>query len=168
MNYFNSTFRIKPDAKRLGHSAKPMKRSGKLRPVRKTREGTDAKLKQGMTKVLSKYVQLRDPLCMVCEFNESDQAGHLFHRDMPSVEFDPRNVWGICGPCNFRHETEPQPMHDAVLIRIGERSYADLCDLANNHKVKLGRIELEILLAELIDKIESQTGKKWKRKGKAA
>ena len=35
MNYFNSTFRIKPGAKTLARSTKPMKRSGKLRPVRK-------------------------------------------------------------------------------------------------------------------------------------
>lgn len=148
----NSNFRIKPDAK-------PMKRGGRLRPVRKTRDGSDAKLKQDMTKILSKYVQLRDPICIVCEFNESTQAGHLFHRDMPSVEFDPRNVWGICGPCNFRHETVPQPMHDAVLLRIGERAYADLCDLAHNHKVKLGSVELEILFSELSEKVREQTAK---------
>lgn len=162
--YHNSTFRIKETAKRLAPSTKEMKRSGKLRPVRKTREGSDARLKQDMTQALSEYARLRDPICIVCERRPSEHGGHLFHRDMPSVEFDPRNVWGICAPCNYYNEDHPQPMHDAVLIRIGERAYADLCDLANNHKVKLGRIELEILLAELIDKIESQTGKKWKRK----
>lgn len=154
--FHNSTFKIKEDAKRLQPSTKPMKRGKRLRPIRKTREGSDAKLKQDMTKVLSEYVQLRDPFCIVCEFNESTQAGHLFHRDMPSVEFDPRNVWGICGPCNFKHETVPQPMHDAVLMRIGERSYADLCDLANDHKVKLAPIELEILFSELSEKVREQ------------
>lgn len=159
--YWNSTFKIRPDAPQ-------MKRGGKLRPIRKTREGSDARLKQDMTKALSEYARLRDPTCIVCERRPSEHGGHLFHRDMPSVEFDPRNVWGVCAGCNFAHETNGQPMHDAVLIRIGERSYADLSDLANNHKVKLGRIELEILLTELIDKIEGQTGKKWKRKNSIA
>jgi hypothetical protein len=62
-------------------------------------------------------------------------------------------------------------MRDAVFMRLGERSFADLSDLANNHKMKLGRIELEILLSELIEKVEDQTGIKLrgttKRKGKA-
>lgn len=159
MNYWNSTFEIKSGAKSLARSTKPMKRGKRLRPVRKTEKGSDARLKQDLTKALSKYVRMRDPLCIVCEFNESTQAGHLFHRDMPSVEFDPRNVWGICGPCNFNHETKPQPMHDAVLMRIGEREYADLCELANNHKVKLGRAELEILLSELTEKVKTQTAR---------
>lgn len=150
--YHNSTFRIKPDAKQ-------MKRGGRLRPIRKTREGSDAKLKQDLTRVLSVYVRLRDPTCIVCESADSEHGGHLFHRDMPSVEFDPRNVWGICGPCNFRHETEPQPMHDAVLLRLGERSYDDLCTLANNHKIKLGRDELEILFSELSEKVRNQTAR---------
>lgn len=141
-------------------NSKSLQRGGRLRRVRKTRPESDARLKQDLTKALSKYVQLRDPVCIVCEFNESTQAGHLFHRDMPSVEFDPRNVWGICSNCNFNHETNGQPMHDAVLIRIGERAYADLCDLANNHKVKLGRDELEILFSELTERIENQTGKR--------
>lgn len=157
--YHNSTITIKPDHKRLRPSDKPMKRTGKLRPIRKTREGTDAKVKQDLTKVLSRYVQLRDPFCVVCELNDSTQAGHLYHRDMPSVEFDVRNVWGICGLCNFRHETVPQPMHDAVLMRLGERSYADLTELANNHKFKLGPIELRILLSELAEKVREQTAK---------
>lgn len=159
VNYFNSTFRIKPGAARLQRSTKPMKRGGKLRPIRKVEPGTDADVKQKLTKVLSKYVQLRDPICTVCQFNESTQAGHLFHRDMPSVEFDPRNVWGICGPCNFRHETEPQPMHDKVLKRLGERSYADLCELAHNHKLKLTSIEIGLLLSELTEKVKNQTAR---------
>jgi len=139
-----------------------MKRGGRLRPIRKTDPESDARLKQDLTKVISKYAQLRDPICIVCRFNESTQAGHLFHRDMPSVEFDPRNVWGICGPCNFRHETEPGPMRAAVLARIGEESFADLERLANDHKMKLGTNELELLLSELGEKVEDQTGKKFK------
>lgn len=166
-NYHNSTIPIRPDARGLQRSTKPMKRSGKLRPVRKTRPGTDARLKQDMTWVLSKYARLRDPICIVCENANSQHGGHLWHRDMPSVEFDVRNVWGVCANCNYHHEDHPQPMHDAVLMRIGERAYADLCDLAHNSKVKLGRIELEILMSELIEKIEDQTGKKL-RKRKAA
>lgn len=158
-NYFNSTFSIKPGAKGLQRSSQPMKQGGKLRPIRKTEPGSIARLKQDLTKVLSKYVRLRDPLCIVCGRNESDQAGHLFHRDMPSVEFDPRNVWGICGPCNFRHETVPQPMHNAVLMRLGERSYADLCELAHNHKMKLSPIELDLLFSELTEKVKNQTAR---------
>lgn len=149
MNYWNSTFQIKPDAK-------PMKRSGRLRPVRKTEKGSDARLKQDLTKVLSEYVQMRDPLCIVCKLRPSSQAGHLFHRDMPSVEFDPRNVWGICAPCNYHHEDHPQPMTDAVFKRLGERAFDDLATLAHNHKYKLGRVELEILFAELTAKVEEQ------------
>lgn len=159
--YFNSTFRIKEDAPR-------MKRGGKMRPIRKTHPESDARLKQDLTKVLSKYVRLRDPICIVCENARSTQAGHFFHRDTPSVEFHPRNVWGICSDCNFRHETNGQPMRDAVLMRLGERSFADLTDLANNHKMKLGRIELEILLSELIEKIEDQTGIKLRGRKRTA
>lgn len=158
-NYFNSTFRVKPGAKLLQRSTKPMKRTGKLRPVRKTKPGTDARLKQDLTKMLSKYVRLRDPICIVCGFNESTQAGHLFHRDMPSVEFDPRNVWGICGPCSYHHEDHPDPMHNAVRRRLGERSYADLFELAHNHKMKLQRDELELLLSELTEKVKNQTAR---------
>lgn len=152
IGYFhNSTFKIRPDAKQ-------MKRGGRLRPIRKTHPDSDAKLKQDLTKVLSKYVRLRDPVCIVCRNARSSQAGHFFHRDMPSVEFDPRNVWGICSDCNQKHETNGQPMREAVLARLGERSFADLTEMANNHKLKLGRNELEILLSELIEKVEDQTG----------
>lgn len=156
-HYYNSTFKIREDAKRLRRSQKPMKRSSRLRPIRKTREGSDARLKQDLTKALSIYVQMRDPICIVCGRRRSSQAGHLFHRDMPSVEFDPRNVWGICSPCNYRHETEPHHMRDQVFQRLGERGFDDLCTLAHDHKMKLGRAELELLLAELTEKIEDQT-----------
>lgn len=145
-NYWNSTIRIKPDAKR-------MKRGGRLRPIRKTAPGTDSRLKQDLTKLVSKYVRLRDPVCIVCEVNKSENAGHLFHRDAPSVEFDLRNVWGSCAPCNLNHEATPQPMHDAVLLRLGEREYADLCELAHNHKVKYTRLELEALYLEISERL---------------
>lgn len=35
MNYHNSTFKIREDAKRLQRSTKPMKRGKRLRPIRK-------------------------------------------------------------------------------------------------------------------------------------
>lgn len=131
----------------------PMKRTGRLRPIRKTRPDSDARLKQNLTKVLSRYVRQRDPICIVDQRRPSTQAGHLWHRDMPSVEFDLRNVWGVCSECNYANETNPQPMHDAVLMKLGEREYADLAELAHNSKVKLGRIELEILYSELREKV---------------
>lgn len=132
----------------ITQSLTPMKRGGRLRPIRKTRPGSDARLKQELTKLLSRYVRQRDPVCIVCERSPSTDASHLWHRDMPPTEFNPLNVWGCCHPCNMNHETKPQPMHDAVLMRIGERAYADLADLAHNSKVKLGRDELEILVSE--------------------
>lgn len=155
-HYWNSTFRVKPDAKRLQPSTKQMKRSGPLRPMRKAREGSDARLKQKLTKVLSIYVRMRDPICVVCRKRRSTQAGHYFHRDMSSVEFDPRNVYGICGPCNERHETENHHMREQVFMRLGERMFDDLCTLANDHKMKLGTIELELLLSELTERIREQ------------
>lgn len=162
---FNSTIERRTPLKRGSKSLKrsamkpsqtPMKRSGKLRPIRKTEPGSDARLKQDLTKALSIYVRMRDPLCIVCEERDSEHGGHLFHRDMPSVEFDPRNVWGCCARCNFNHETNGQPMHDAVLTRLGERAYDDLCTLAHNHKMKLGTIELQLLLSELKERIREQ------------
>ena len=161
-NYWNSSFQIRADAKRLKsktslkRSTEPMKRSGKLRPIRKVDARSDAKLKRDLTKVLSIYVRMRDPICIVCQQRSSEHGGHLYHRDMPSVEFDPRNVWGVCAPCNYHHEDHPQPMHDAVLKRLGERAYDDLRTLANDHKMKLGRIELEILFSELSERIAEQ------------
>ena len=137
-------------------STVPMKRSGPLRPIRKTAPGSDARLKQKLTKALSIYVRMRDPVCIVCSRRRSTQAGHYFHRDTPSVEFDPRNVWGICSPCNERHETENHHMRDQVFMRLGERGFDDLCTLANNHKMKLGTIELELLLSELTERIREQ------------
>jgi len=53
-------------------------------------------------------------------------------------------------------------MRDAVLARLGEASFADLTELANNHKVKLSTNELEILLSELVEKIGDQTGVKFR------
>lgn len=131
---------------------RPMKRSGRLRPIRKTRLGSDARLKQDLTKLLSRYVRQRDPVCIVCERRPSTDCSHLWHRDMPPTEFNPRNVWGCCHPCNMAHETKPQPMHDAVLMRIGERAYADLAELAHSN-LKLTRTELEILVSELKEKV---------------
>lgn len=153
--YYNSTFQIKEDAPQ-------MKRSGRLNPIRKTDPESDARLKQDLTIVLSKYVRLRDPICIVCKRAPSEHGGHYFHRDMPSVEFDQRNVWGVCAPCNYRHETNQEPMRMAVLARIGEASFADLEQLANDHKMKLGRNELELLLSELVEKVEDQTGVKFR------
>lgn len=140
----------------MARSTAPMKRTGRLRPVRKTEPGSDARVKQDLTTVVSLYVRMRDPICVICESRPSVHGGHLFHRDMPSVEFDLRNVWGSCAPCNYAHETKPQPMHDAVLMRLGEREYADLCERANDHKFKLGSVELHQLLGELTERIREQ------------
>jgi hypothetical protein len=53
-------------------------------------------------------------------------------------------------------------MRDAVLARLGERAFNDLETLAHDSTMKLKRIELELLLSELVEKVEGQTGKKLK------
>lgn len=139
----------------MARSTVPMKRSGRLRPVRKVLPGSDAKVKQLLTRAVSVYARMRHPDCIVCG-NPSEHGAHLFHRDMPSVEFDLRNVWGCCARCNYYHEDHPQPMHDAVLMLLGEREYHDLCERANDHKFKLTSIQLTQHLSELLELIKEQ------------
>jgi hypothetical protein len=126
-------------------------RGGKLRPRRKCLPGSEADIKQRLTILFSLYIRQRDPFCIICGRPSTD-ASHLWHRDMPPTEFDVENVWGCCHNCNMAHETKPQPMHDAVFKRLGERRYADLADRSHS-QTKLTYIELTILYEEIERKV---------------
>lgn len=60
---------------------------------------------------------------------------------MPPTEFDLLNLNTLCHKCNGRHEYDPQPYRDYMLLMLGERKYHDLAQKAHA-QTKVGYVEL--------------------------
>jgi len=111
-----------------------------------TRKGWVRKL----DKLVGDIVKARDGRCIVCGTTENLTSGHLFSRVAYSTRWDLDNVYAQCRNCNFRHESDPYPMMEAVkkihspkLIEHLHRKYV------TPHKYKT--FELEELYNELSD-----------------
>lgn len=142
MHRWNSSFRVKDSHARLRRTRALVAKQKSLRAKRKVMTGSEAQMKQDLTVYFAAFIRNRDPHCIICG-QPTTEAAHLWHRDMPRTEFDPENVWGNCHDCNSRNEYAPQPMRDAVFLRLGERGYDDLANRAHDQKFKLGYAELE-------------------------
>lgn len=109
----------------------------------KPRRDSERFIKGELTENCSLIIRLRMPFCCLCGENNwwLLQAGHYWHRDMPPTEFDLLNLNTLCKKCNDRHEYDPQPYRDYMLLTLGERGYADLADKAHS-QTKIGYVEL--------------------------
>jgi hypothetical protein len=136
---YNSTFRVKDSKLKRGGK---LNKRGRLRSVRKVEHGSEVWLKQIITRGFSEFIRERDPFCFCGK--PSEHAGHFYHRSIPILEFDPRNVIGICAADNYAHESNPEPMRAAMLARFGEDVMEELKVLSWDHK-KLTYSELETL-----------------------
>lgn len=131
------------------------------KPSRKT-------LVRKLDALVKQIVIARDGKCIVCGTTQNLTPGHLFSRVAYSTRWDLDNVYAQCLNCNFRHESDPYPMTEAVkerhLLYIKQR-YANtsipdvdgwLEDLHREyvtpHKYKT--YELAELLDELTDTFE--------------
>lgn len=67
-----------------------------------------------LDKLVSQIVIARDSRCIVCGTTKNLTCGHLFSRVAYSTRWDLDNVYAQCLSCNFRHESDPLPMFQAV------------------------------------------------------
>lgn len=65
--------------------------------------------------LVKQIVVARDGKCIVCGTTKNLTPGHLFSRVAYSTRWDLDNVYAQCLNCNFRHESDPYPMTQAVL-----------------------------------------------------
>ena len=84
-----------------------------------TRKGWVRKL----DKLLGVIVKERDGKCIVCGTTQNLTPGHLFSRIAYSTRWDLDNVYAQCLNCNFRHESDPYPMFEAVQENIGGKVF---------------------------------------------
>jgi 5-methylcytosine-specific restriction endonuclease McrA len=130
-----------------------------------TRKGWVRKL----DKLVKEIVIARDGMCIVCGTTSNLTPGHLFSRVAYSTRWDLDNVYAQCLNCNFRHESDPYPMTEAVkkifssdIVDIIHRKYVtphkyktyELEELYNDLSKRLGTLkDLHIRVAD----IEMQT-----------
>jgi 5-methylcytosine-specific restriction endonuclease McrA len=126
----------------------------------KPRRDSDRDIKQELTKLCSLITRLRMPYCCLCAENNWNvlEAAHFWHRDMPPTEFDLTNLSTCCRVCNQRHEYDPQPYRDYMLLTLGERGYADLADKAHA-QTKVGYVELLELREQMRLTLEEEKAK---------
>lgn len=109
----------------------------------KPRRDSERAIKAELTTLVSQITRLRQPYCCLCGNNNWHvlEAGHFWHRAMPPTEFDLLNLNTLCHECNGRHEYDPQPYRDHMLLMMGERNYHDLAQLAHSSQ-KIGYVAL--------------------------
>jgi len=73
--------------------------------------------------LVKQIVISRDGKCIVCGTTQNLTPGHLFSRVAYSTRWDLDNVYAQCLNCNFRHESDPYPMMEAVKKLAG--TYGD-------------------------------------------
>jgi hypothetical protein len=64
--------------------------------------------------IVKEIVIARDGRCIVCGTRSNLTPGHLFSRVAYSTRWDLDNVYAQCLSCNFRHESDPYLMMEAV------------------------------------------------------
>ena len=136
---FNSTFRV---SKPYQLKRSSLKGGKKPRSIRKVEKGSEAWLKQLITRGFSEFIRARDPFCYCGQ--PSTENGHYFSRSIPATEYDEENCLGSCSPCNQKHESDKEPMKQALIARIGEERFAELERRSWDHG-KLTYSELEEL-----------------------
>lgn len=128
---------------------------------KKPRRDSERQIKQELTRTCSMITRLLNPYCVLCGENNWSQleAGHFWHRDMPPTEFDLDNLNTLCRDCNQRHEYDPQPYRDYMLLTLGERGFHDLAQKAHA-QTKVGYVELldmrermELLLTQVKERV---------------
>lgn len=109
----------------------------------KPRRDSERAIKAELATLVSQITRLRQPYCVLCANNNwrELEAGHFWHRAMPPTEFDLLNLNTLCHKCNGRHEYDPQPYRDYMLLTWGERAYDDLATKAHG-QTKVGYVEL--------------------------
>lgn len=112
-----------------------------MRQVRLTREDSEARIKQELTKLTSLIVRIRDGTCVLCASRYQLQCGHFFHRAMPPTEYDLENCWALCARCNNRHEYRPAEYTEWIKQKLGEERFAALKFKAHQ-QTKLSYLEL--------------------------
>lgn len=75
--------------------------------------------------IVKQIVIARDGKCIVCGTTQNLTPGHLFSRVAYSTRWDLENVYCQCLADNFRHESDPYPMTQAVKKLYDERKIGD-------------------------------------------
>jgi 5-methylcytosine-specific restriction endonuclease McrA len=112
-----------------------------------TRKGIVRKL----DKLVSQIVIARDGKCIVCGTTQNLTCGHLFSRVAYSTRWDLDNCYAQCLSCNLRHEYDPYPMTQAVILKLfnGGTTTLDILHYKYVTVHKFKTYELEELYEEL-------------------
>lgn len=123
--------------------------------TRKPRPMSERQLKLDLEYLVSQITRRRTAFCVLCGENNWNrlEAGHFWHRAMPPTEFDLVNLNTLCHGCNTRHEHDPQPYRDYMLLTLGERGFDDLAQKAHG-SMKIGYVELFNLREEMKSLLE--------------
>jgi hypothetical protein len=104
--------------------------------------------------LVKQIVIARDGMCIVCGTTSNLTPGHLFSRVAYSTRWDLDNVYAQCLNCNFRHESDPYPMTQAVLeIFAGAREIKD----PNDFKYDEANEKLEALHYKYVHPVKFKT-----------
>ena len=89
------------------------------------------KLLKTLEKVCHEYARERDKKrygrCVRCGVNEISSANHILPRgDYPAIRFNAENIFGGCGPCNFRDMYHRAREQNYWRHRLGNKKYDEL------------------------------------------
>lgn len=71
-------------------------------------------------------VRRRDHQCVTCGERRGFQCSHFYSRRYLRTRFDLRNCNAMCGGCNRRHNSDPEPYLRFMNERHGEGAVAEL------------------------------------------
>ena len=82
-------------------------------------EGSRRWLVAELDRLVSLFVRGRDRRCVTCGSRRNLQCSHFYSRRHLGVRFDLRNCHAMCGACNRRHNSDPEPYLAFMLERYG-------------------------------------------------
>ena len=110
---------------------------------KKAKQQTRSSLETHLDIVFSLYIRLRDAMpsgrvrCISCgrTFPFSViQAGHFYTRHNKSVRWDEQNVNAQCPTCNCDKHGNIEAYRPALIAKIGQQQYDDLCTRAHKSR----------------------------------
>lgn len=123
---------------------------------------TTSSWKKKLDRLVSEYIRIVEPNCVICGSASQPTNGHLFSRRHNSLRWDIRpdgNCHTQCWPCNFKHVRDTVPYFKWYINKFGQERFDelyqewqginqmkdnDVIDMVELMKVKLKQLKEEI------------------------